>query len=76
MIWSGSCGLVSLRMVMNPMLDVDPVTENETSMAEKLLDINRGSYNNISVTKHKKMNNKIHMLQCCSGQDSTWLNVS
>src|SRR6266851_9330165 len=35
--------------------------ENETSTAKKLLDINRGSYNNISVTKHKKINNKIHI---------------
>src|SRR5216683_2107602 len=26
MIWSGLCGLVSCRMVMNPALDVDPVT--------------------------------------------------
>jgi hypothetical protein len=34
--------------------------ENETATAEKLLDINRGSYNNILVMKHKKMNNEIH----------------
>jgi hypothetical protein len=34
--------------------------ENETAMAEKPLDINRGSYNNISVMKHKKMNDEIH----------------
>jgi hypothetical protein len=34
--------------------------ENKTAMAEKLLNINRGSYNNILVMKHKKMKNEIH----------------
>ncbi len=34
--------------------------ENKISMAEKPLDINRGSYNNISVMKHKKINNEIY----------------